>query len=75
MIFVGSVTSFLLNLRLKHPARGTVSIDYNIAIVLVPMMLFGTMVGVTLNQVIPALIILILLTIFLLVNTYKVLKR
>lgn len=71
MIFVGSLTAFFINIRLKHPKRKTLSLDYNICIAIVPMLLLGTMVGVTLNKVFPSLVILLLLTFVLIINTYK----
>ncbi len=75
MIFVGAVTAFILNLKLKHPSRHSISIDFNIAILIVPMLLFGTVVGVTLNKITPSFIILILLTFVLLFNSFKTIKR
>ena len=75
MIFVGSMTSFMLNLRLKHPRRGTISIDYNISIIIIPMCLFGTILGVSLNHVAPSFIILIFLSIVLIVNSFKTIKK
>jgi len=62
MIFTGALTSFILGFRQKHPTRNSITIDYNIPLLLVPMLLFGTMVGVTLNKVTPPWIILISLT-------------
>ena len=75
MIFAGAVTSFILGFRQKHPFRESITIDYNIPFLLVPMLLFGTMVGVTLNKVTPPWVILISLTLILVINTYKTLKK
>jgi uncharacterized membrane protein YfcA len=75
MIFSGAVIAFILNLKLKHPSRGTVAIDYNIAILVVPMLLFGTVLGVTLNKISPSFIIIILLTFVLIINSYRIVKR
>lgn len=75
MIFVGAVTAFILNLKLKHPSRHGISIDFNIAIIIVPMLLFGTVVGVTLNKISPSFLILLMLTIVLLINTYRTIKK
>ena len=71
MIFSGALIGFLMGLKEKHPYRDSIVIDYNLAGVIVPMMLFGTMIGVTLNKVLPFSIILILLFIVLIVNTIK----
>jgi uncharacterized membrane protein len=75
MIFTGALTSFILGFRQKHPTRNSISIEYNIPLLLVPMLLFGTMVGVTLNRVTPPWIILVSLTAVLIINTYKTLKK
>jgi uncharacterized membrane protein YfcA len=75
MIFSGALTAFILNLKLRHPTRHTISIDYNIAILIVPLLLFGTVVGVTLNKITPAFLIILMLTLVLLINTYNTLKQ
>ena len=75
MIFTGAVTSFMLGFRQKHPSRNSVTIDYNVPLLIVPLLLFGTMVGVTLNKIFPPWVILISLTFVLIINTYKTLKK
>lgn len=75
MIFTGALTAFLMGLKNKHPHRNVIALDYNIAGVLIPMILFGTMVGVSLNKVMPPSIILISLTIVLIFNTYKTFNK
>lgn len=75
MIFTGAITSFILGFRQKHPTRNSITIEYNIPLLLVPMLLFGTMVGVTLNKVTPPWLILVSLTAVLIINTYKTLKK
>ena len=75
MIFAGAVTSFILGFSVKHPFREGITIDYNISLILIPILLFGTMVGVTLNKIIPNPVILIILTLVLILNTYKMAIR
>ena len=75
MIFTGALTSYILGFRQRHPTRNSITIDYNIPLVLVPMLLFGTMAGVTLNKIMPPWIILISLALILVINTYKTLKK
>lgn len=75
MIFAGSLTALLMGLKNKNPYRDATAIDYNIAIVVIPLVLFGTMIGVTLNKIFPPSIILICLTIILIINTYKTIKK
>jgi uncharacterized membrane protein YfcA len=75
MIFTGAVISFILGFRQKHPFRNSITIEYNMPMLLVPFLLFGTMVGVTLNKVTPPWLILISLTLVLVINTYKTFKK
>ena len=75
MIFTGALTSFFLGFRQKHPTRDAITIDYNVPMILVPMMLFGTMVGVTLNKVCPPWLILVNLSLILILNTYKTMSK
>ncbi len=75
MVFVGAVTAFIINLKLKHPSRLTTAIDYNISLLIVPFLLYGTVIGVLLNQILPSLLIISVLTLVLLFNTYKTIKR
>ena len=75
MIFTGALTSFILGFKQSHPYRNAITIDYNIPFLIVPCLLFGTMVGVSLNKVLPPWIILISLTLVLVVNTYKTINK
>lgn len=75
MIFTGALTSFCLGFRQRHPNRNSITIDYNIPLLLVPLLLLGTMVGVTLNKVCPPILILVSLTLVLIINTVKTLKK
>ena len=64
-----------MGLKNKNPYRDAILVDLNIALILIPMILFGTMVGVTLNRVTPPWIILICLAVVLVVNTWKTTKK
>ena len=64
-IFVGSLTRFILNFNEKHPNGRFVAIDYNIATIMLPTVLIGSLVGVYINMIFPAPILLIILTIVL----------
>ena len=75
MIFTGALTSFILGFNQTHPYRKGITIDYNIPFLMVPILLFGTMIGVTLNKITPPWIILISLTIVLVINTFKTLRK
>jgi len=75
MIFTGALTSFIMGLKNKHPYRDVSATDFNIAMVLIPLILLGTMIGVTLNKVTPPLLILFGLTFVLVINTYKTVMK
>ncbi len=75
MIFTGSLTAFIMGFKNKNPYRNTTAIDFNMAIILIPLVLFGTMIGVTFNKIFPPWMILTLLTIILLINTFKTMKK
>ena len=65
VIFFGSLSSFFLNLKLTHPIRNTKALDFNMIILICPNLLMGTVLGVTLNKILPNVIIIFLLTILL----------
>jgi hypothetical protein len=67
--------SFLLNFRLKHPVRGTNSIDFNVAMLMVPGLLYGTLFGIALNIVIPSFLILMAMTVMLSFCSYKTFSK
>jgi uncharacterized membrane protein YfcA len=71
MIFTGALTSYIMGIRNKHPFRDAPALDFNIAGLLIPPLLLGTMVGVTFNKVLPPFLILLSLTVVLVINTYK----
>lgn len=75
MILTGALTALFMGLKNKHPFRDSVSIDYNLVILILPVIILGTMVGVTLNKVFPPILILIILTLTLVISTYKTFKK
>ena len=64
MILTGSFTAFLMGMNNKHPYRDAVPIEYNMVIIILPFVIFGTMVGVLMNKILPTTIILIILIAF-----------
>jgi uncharacterized membrane protein YfcA len=75
MIFVGSFTAFLMGIKNKHPFREANPIEYNMVILILPFVVFGTMIGVLFNKILPPTIILIILMFTMIINTYKTLKK
>lgn len=57
MITGGAIIGFFYNVRLQHPTLRKPLIDYNVALVLEPMLLLGISVGVLLNIVFPSWLI------------------
>jgi len=75
MILSGSLTALMMGLRNKHPFRDSISIDYNLVILILPTVIYGTMIGVTLNKILSPVLILAILTLTMIINTYKTLKK
>jgi uncharacterized membrane protein YfcA len=68
IIFIGSLTRTLLNVKNKNPNGLYVSIDYRISIIMIPNVILGTIVGFYLNVILPSLIlelIFIIMVLFL----------
>lgn len=69
-IFGGAVVRLILNRRQPHPEKATkLAIDYELVIFLLPTILAGSAIGVTLNQLLPPIVIVIGLTAILLYLT------
>ena len=71
VIFAGALTSFIQNIKVKRPGRNTKALNYNLVIVNAPNLLIGTVLGVTLNKILPNAIILFLLCLLLFFYSYK----
>jgi len=70
-VFATCLVSFFTTLNVKNPKRDAFALDYNVAGIILPNILFGTSIGITLNKMLPSLIILIGLIFVLLISTYK----
>eukprot|EP00270_Netrium_digitus_P001872 TRINITY_DN12074_c0_g1_i4.p1 TRINITY_DN12074_c0_g1~~TRINITY_DN12074_c0_g1_i4.p1 ORF type:complete len:450 (+),score=79.56 TRINITY_DN12074_c0_g1_i4:195-1544(+) len=72
MVFGGALTGYLQNINAKHPkAKNRPLINYDIALLLQPMLLLGISVGVICNVIFPAWIIVVGLTVILSYMTYR----
>jgi len=65
-IFTGAVMRFVYQFGDKHPQKKATIIDYSIVIVMMPMVLVGSFVGVLVNIYLPATVLSIILTLLLL---------
>jgi uncharacterized membrane protein YfcA len=74
-IFMGSLTRYIYNINARHPEKDAVVVDYGLASVMMPTVLIGSLLGVFINLMCPALVLLVFLTVvilFLVVNSiYK----
>jgi uncharacterized membrane protein YfcA len=57
LILSGSVVRFIMQIDERHPERDATLIDYNIVIVMMPMVLLGGFLGVLINIALPNVIL------------------
>lgn len=72
IVFLGSLTTLVMNLRKAGSSKGTNLIDYSICRLVVPFALAGTYCGVVLNSLLPGWIISLCLTLILVFITVMV---
>jgi uncharacterized membrane protein YfcA len=70
-ILTCSIARFLYNFKQMHPEKKAVSIDYGLAIVMLPTVMMGSFIGVIMNAMLPDLILQILLTLLLAFLTFQ----
>ena len=56
-ILICAVLRFFYNIDQKHPEKDAVVIDYGLATVMLPTVLMGSLIGVFINVMFPALIL------------------
>ena len=64
-IFAGSVCRFIVTINKRHPEKDAPVIDYGLANIMLPTVLVGSLIGVFLNLMLPALVLQICLSIVL----------
>jgi len=75
-IFGGSMVNLYMNFRQSHPNRKHRPLtDFNTILILEPMLLGGTVIGVLLNQILPDPLILICLLLVLTIALYRMVKK
>lgn len=71
-ILISSLARFFFNLRERHPEKpGCVTIDYNVATVMMPLTLVGSLIGAYIFQTFPELYIMIIMTLMLVILTWE----
>ncbi|CAL5064783.1 unnamed protein product [Urochloa decumbens] len=71
MIMGGSVSTVYYNLKLKHPTLDMPIIDYDLALLMQPMLMLGVSIGVIFNVIFPNWLITVLLIILFLGTSTK----
>ena len=56
-ILIGSIARYFITINKRHPHKDATVIDYAISNILLPTVLIGSLVGVFLNIILPALIL------------------
>ena len=56
-IMLCAIVRFIMHFSKKHPQKDSIVIDYGIAIIMLPTVLFGSFVGNYMNLTFPSLII------------------
>lgn len=69
MQFIGSLVRFFYSINSVHPEKPTTHIDYGIVIVMLPLVILGSFIGVLINIILPPVILSIMLSILLFVLT------
>jgi len=64
-IFTGALARFVWNINYKHPEKDAPVIEYSLVIVMMPMVLVGSFVGVLVNVILPDFLLSIILTVLL----------
>ena len=70
-IFGNAVTNIIINFPLRHPTADRPLVDFDLALVLIPMELTGSLVGVLLNILFPQWLTLVCLFLLLLSTTHR----
>jgi uncharacterized membrane protein YfcA len=65
-ILTGSIARYMITINDRHPDKDATCIEYGLANVMLPTVLVGSISGVLLNLMLPALVLQIILTTLLL---------
>lgn len=76
VIFVGAcVKYFGFSIFQEHPQKKTTIVDYNLCLVMLPLVLAGSFVGVIISNILPEAILTIILVVLLFYLTYDSLSK
>jgi uncharacterized membrane protein YfcA len=71
LILSSSLVRFILQVEERHPLKEATVVDYNIVIVMLPMVMLGSFMGVIVNIALPNIILSGLLTTIVTVIAYR----
>jgi len=71
----GSLAKTIFSARLRSEKTNCPLINYDVAMILIPAMLMGSIIGQYLNQIFPSLIILIFMTMLLVAALIKIIQK
>jgi hypothetical protein len=71
MIMGASVSTVYYNLRLRHPTLDMPIIDYDLALLIQPMLMLGISIGVAFNVIFPDWLVTVLLIVLFLGNRFR----
>jgi uncharacterized membrane protein YfcA len=71
LIYSGSLARFAMQINEKHPQKDSTLIDYNIVILMLPLVLMGSFLGVLVNIMTPNIILSSFLTFILIVLAFR----
>ena len=71
MQFIGAVVRYFYSFNSKHPEKSATHIDYGIVIVMLPLVVLGSFLGVLINIILPPVILSIMLTVLLVILTIQ----
>jgi uncharacterized membrane protein YfcA len=69
--FVGAVVRYFYSFNSRHPEKDSTHIDYGIVIVMLPLVILGSFIGVIVNIIMPPIVLSIMLTLLLVVLTIQ----
>jgi len=56
-ILMGSLTRFIMTINKRHPEKNATVIDYSLANIMLPAVLVGSLFGVFINLILPAILL------------------
>ena len=75
ILFGGSLAKTSFSIRLRNEESKKPLINYDVALILIPAMLVGSIIGLYLNEIFPDMLVLVVMTLLMIIATFKIFKR